>query len=316
MIEGATIIKDEMISSMLDIDGIVEVCKSVFAGLQDQSIHSPKKCCVTLPGNSEKQMRWMNTMPAYLTKDNVVGVKWAGICTDNAEIGLPKINATIVLNNLKTGMPFAILDGSLITHYRTAASVLLAAKIYAPINSQVITLIGPGCQGKYTALFLAKNYDICKINVLARSEKGYEDFKSFIKNNISRNIEIVPVKNLADSFHSSDIILAASSSTSPIITKENFSNIEKKFVCGLSGFYDISIDILDEVETVIFDSIAAKTRIEEACKVDFSKYQIQNISDMVSPLSFQNNCGVNLYLPVGISAMDISLANYFYKKSI
>lgn len=77
-------------------------------------------------------MKWMNSMPAYLITEKIVGIKWAGICSDNYKRNLPKINATIILNRLDTGMPFSILDGVLITHYRTAASVLLAVDKYAP----------------------------------------------------------------------------------------------------------------------------------------------------------------------------------------
>ena len=66
-------------------------------------------------------------MPAHLRgsdpdgRDDLVGMKWVAGYNGNRELGLPAINAVVVLNDAATGLPTAILDGGPITALRTAA---------------------------------------------------------------------------------------------------------------------------------------------------------------------------------------------------
>src|SRR4029079_7231330 len=54
--------------------------------------------------------------------DELLGMKWvAGFSANNA-LGLPAINAVVVLNDPLTGLPSAILDGGPITALRAAAT--------------------------------------------------------------------------------------------------------------------------------------------------------------------------------------------------
>ena len=70
---------------------------------------------------------FIHAMPAFLRGadpdggEDLVGMKWvAGFATNNA-LGMPAINAVVVLNDAATGLPTAILDGGPITAMRTAA---------------------------------------------------------------------------------------------------------------------------------------------------------------------------------------------------
>ena len=95
-------------------------------------------------------------MPAHLPgaaadgSDDLVGMKWvAGFATNNA-LGLPAINAVVVLNDAGTGLPVAILDGGPITAERTAAVSGVAIRRFAPqVAGRPVraALIGGGVQG-------------------------------------------------------------------------------------------------------------------------------------------------------------------------
>jgi len=97
-----------------------------------------------------------HAMPAYLRGPDadggmdLVGMKWvAGYATNNA-LGLPAINALVVLNDPGTGLPVAILDGGPITAARTAAVSGVAIRRFAPVLAQRprAALIGAGVQGR------------------------------------------------------------------------------------------------------------------------------------------------------------------------
>lgn len=179
-----------------------------------------------------------------------------------------------------------------------------------------MTLIGPGDQGKYSTLFLMEKYDLKTIYVISRTVEGFVNFSKFIEKSSTKNVTISKSDDINASVRESDIVLASSSSKSALLVERAFLNSIKKsqFICGLSGFYDVSEGILQHIDRVVFDSPKAKRRIEEACQVDFNNLPVKNFESMTSDIKIENREGKTLYLPVGISAMDIAMANYFYKK--
>lgn len=94
-----------------------------------------------------------HAMPAHLRgaagADDLVGMKWVAGFGTNGVLGLPAINAVVVLNDPETGVPSAILDGGPITAARTAAVSGIALRHYAPAPGRAaeVALIGAGVQG-------------------------------------------------------------------------------------------------------------------------------------------------------------------------
>jgi len=97
-----------------------------------------------------------HAMPAHLRGSDaggggdLLGMKWvAGFGTNN-DVGLPAINAVVVINDAATGLPIAILDGGPITALRTAAVSGVAIRHFAPVvtgRAPRAALIGAGVQG-------------------------------------------------------------------------------------------------------------------------------------------------------------------------
>ena len=97
-----------------------------------------------------------HAMPAHLRgeeadgRGDLLGMKWVAGFTTNNEIGLAAINAVVVVNDAKTGLVSAILDGGPITALRTAAVSGVAIRHFAPSvtgRTARAALIGAGVQG-------------------------------------------------------------------------------------------------------------------------------------------------------------------------
>lgn len=86
---------------------------------------------------------------------NATGIKWIASNPENrVKHRMSRSSAVIVLNDMQTGYPMAIMDGTIITAMRTGAVVGVAAKHLARRDAQVVGLIGTGFQSHAQALGL------------------------------------------------------------------------------------------------------------------------------------------------------------------
>jgi ornithine cyclodeaminase len=104
----------------------------------------------------DEQRNRIIALPAYLGSDfQVAGVKWVASFPQNSQQGHDRASAVIILNSPTTGRPQAILEGSVISAKRTAASAALAAQVLLPrAGSSSLSLIGGGLINFETVRFL------------------------------------------------------------------------------------------------------------------------------------------------------------------
>ena len=96
-------------------------------------------------------------LPAYLGDGfHVAGLKWIASFPGNVQRGFPRASAVLVLNRHDTGYPFAILESSIISAARTAASAVLAAYWLSGRSRRAHSLgiVGTGFIARYVYEFL------------------------------------------------------------------------------------------------------------------------------------------------------------------
>jgi len=141
----------DVLAAMPDLDERLALAERTLVALVADAELPPKIGVHPRPAGS-----FAHAMPAYLRgqdaagRDDLLGMKWVAGFGANNRLGLPAINAVVVLNDASTGLPRAILDGGPITALRTAAVSGVAIARYAPSvagRPPRAALIGAGIQG-------------------------------------------------------------------------------------------------------------------------------------------------------------------------
>jgi len=102
------------------------------------------------PANS-----FIHAMPGYLPRKRAAGLKWVSSFSGNTGLGMPPVMGLIILNDVQTGQPLAVMDCRWITAMRTGAVSAVAARYLAAEKATVVGIIGAGIQGRYNLLALA-----------------------------------------------------------------------------------------------------------------------------------------------------------------
>src|SRR5215472_17998031 len=121
-------------------------------------------------------------LPAYLGNGfGVAGLKWIASYPANVQRGFPRASAVLVLNSYDTGYPFAILESSIISAARTAASATLAAYW---LNGQSrrarsLGIVGTGFIARYVYDFLVDTgWEIEEVRLYDTSPGESEKFRN------------------------------------------------------------------------------------------------------------------------------------------
>lgn len=97
------------------------------------------------PGGGDN---FIHAMPAYIPALRAAGIKWVSGFTDNFKRGLPYITGLLVLNDVETGLPLAVMDCVWITAMRTGAASALSARFLARPEASTVGILGCGVQGR------------------------------------------------------------------------------------------------------------------------------------------------------------------------
>jgi 2,3-diaminopropionate biosynthesis protein SbnB len=95
-------------------------------------------------------------LPAYLGgRTPIAGIKWIASFPENVNKGLDRASAVIVANDLETGRARYLVEGSLISAARTAASAALAAQLLHPRGRTTVGIVGAGPIAYETTRYLS-----------------------------------------------------------------------------------------------------------------------------------------------------------------
>lgn len=155
-------------------------------------------------------------MPAWTNdaKNSFVGIKVITIYPENLARGIPSLTGNYLLLDGDSGHPLAVLDGGILTRWRTAAASALAARYLAREDASRHLVIGAGALAPYLARAHACARPITQTWVWNRTQKRAGTVVAEMNRH---GLKASAVSDLASVVAEADIITCVTGAEQPVL---------------------------------------------------------------------------------------------------
>lgn len=256
-------------------------------------------------------------MPAFLGGDfNISGIKWIASFPKNIEVGKPRANSIIILNNANTGEVISLINTSLISVIRTASVSGLIIRNYVKADDKkdlTIGIIGWGPIGK-------NHFKMCH-EILGNRVKQYYlyDIRGVNVNTLSdkEKNKTKVTDNWQETYQNADIFITCT------VSDERY--IDQKPKKG-SLLLNVSLrDFKSNVYKYIKDNIIIDDW-EEVCRENtdieifhkehgLKKEKVKSISEVIEDDNFFKTGNSIMFNPMGMAIFDLAIGKYYFDKA-
>lgn len=252
-------------------------------------------------------------LPAYLGEEfGVAGLKWISSFPNNVTLGMDRASAVVILNSSQTGHPEAIIEGSVISAKRTAASAALAARhLAAPGRDTSVSLVGCGLINFEIARFIqaacpqVRGFRLFDID-RARAERFRESFEGSFA-----GVTAEVAATLEEALGSAPIVSLATTAVVP--------HVADLSACA-PGSTILHISLRDLTPEVILQSDNVVDDLDHVCRAqtsihlaeqltggrDFVRCTLADVLTGAAPARAGE--GLTVFSPFGLGVLDLAVS--------
>lgn len=315
------ILSREEIEPLISMSQTIDIMKQAFMEYASHKTKVP----VRTPISVEKKKGQALFMPAYLEETEGLGLKVVTVFPENHKKGQPTIYGVILLNDVETGKPLALMDASYITALRTGAVSGLATAYLAKQDAKVVTVFGAGKQARTQLEAVCAVREIERVHIFDYDHKAALVYKQDMEKVLPRiQIDVLKEQDKNGAVTESDIIITATTSKEPVFDGRY---LEPGTHINAVGSFRSDMQEVDSItlqkSKIIVDSLQAVLDEAGDIIIPLSKKVIQQ-NDIMGELGdiFLNNTEgrindeeITYFKSVGLAIQDISVGKYIYDQA-
>ena len=299
----------------VNYDQIMDAIEEAYAIEMAGTFNMPSRIHINQGGNT------ILYMPCFL--ENIFGTKVLSLFPANIENKLPVISGLVILNDIKTGRPVAILDGASVTALRTGAVGGVAIRHTAPENAETVGLIGAGVQGHQQVLFACKARNIKRVYLYDISAEKVNALYEQLRLELPK-VRFEVCGSVEKLLVSAEIVITATPSERPVLPDDE-EILRNKCYIGI-GSYKPEMREFPRALYRLVDQILIDTRhgleesgdlitplesgwITESQVVRFSLY-------LADSKKCRKEKKTTLFKTVGMALFDLIVAELIYRKAM
>ncbi len=290
---------------------VVEAVRNAYIEHQAGNSCLPHSVFVRFPGRVKERII---ALPAYLGGEGeVAGIKWISSFPGNLERGISRASAIMAINSLETGRPEVILEGSLISAARTAASAALAADVlHQGAVIETLGVVGCGLINREIVRYiLSLDRNVGRVLVYDIDARRAERFARLL----AQSIENVPIESCAalnTLMANADVISFATTAVEPTVS--DLSACSSATTILHISLRDLTADVVLATDNVVDDidhAVRAQTSLHLAeQKVGHREFVRCTLAEVLngSQPARRDDKSIVVFSPFGLGILDLALA--------
>lgn len=305
-----------------EIKKVVDVIEKAFFDYGRGKIQMPPKLYLDF----KKFNGDLRIMPSFSETLEMAGTKLVNVHPGNSrshrgfsgqkKIRLKTVMAVITLNDPKTGLPLALMDGTYITALRTGAGGAVAAKYLAKKEAQSLGVVGAGVQALFQILAISK---VRKLKEIVVFDIRGEAIKNLAKILAKEKIKIK--KGTLKETCQKEIISTITPVRKPIIKKEWILPGTHINAVGADaqGKEELESGILKKAKIIVDcweqASHSGEINVPVARGIITKKDIVASLGEIVcgKKAGRKNDKEITLFDSTGLAIQDLYLADLIYK---
>jgi alanine dehydrogenase len=309
--------------SSADIRGLltprdaIEAVDEVFRGMGTGDVVCPPKLHMDMSAVGAEA--WTNSMPAYLVRRNVAGIKWIGGYGANRAEGLPYIMGALILSEPRSGQTFAVLNAKDISDMRTGASAAVSAKYLARWGAESVAIVGAGAQGRAAAVCFGETWPNVQLRVCDISLEQLRAFREHVSARAATLL--VETDDVEEAVRGADVVVLLTTAQRPFV-KDAWLG-PGTLVLAMGSYQQLEDRVALTADKIIVDSWGqAQHRGELKSLCESGLFGAGDLYAEIGEIAAGTKPGREtdaeriLMVPVGLGAHDVALAHRVWERAV
>jgi ornithine cyclodeaminase len=298
---------------------IIEVVRMAYEAHTEGKSSLPHSTFLRFP---DDDLDRIIALPAYLGGEfGGAGIKWVSSFPANLEKGMDRASAVIIMNSVTTGRPHAILEGSIISAKRTAASAALAARsLHADKATKSVGIIGCGLINFEIQRFLLNVFPSIKtLYVYDLKSDRAAQFEHACRKTFDQ-VKVEVIEDRDELLKTSSLISIATTAIQPYIA--DISALAPGSTVLHISLRDLAPEVILSSDNVVDDAdhvCRAQTSVHLAEQLtgtrEFIRCPIADVTRGTAPAK-KDADAITVFSPFGLGVLDIALSKFAYTRAI
>lgn len=292
-------ISEAEVQKHLNFHELMRTMETALVDLSIGRVTQPLRSVIAIP----QHKAWFGLMPAVY--GDVIGAKLVTVFPGNISRGIDTHQALIQLFDEQTGVPLAMLDGRLITAWRTAAVSALATRDLARPDARVLAILGSGVQARTHVKMLQMVRSFEEVRVWSRTP---ENARRFAEETAAK------VMSAEEAVRGADVVVTVTHSSEPILYGSWLDPGAHVNAVGAVGLHARELDdIAMQQSGVIVESTEAA--LAESGDIVHSDVRIYaELGEILSGSKPRPQSQNTIYKSLGVAVEDVAAARMIYRQ--
>jgi len=332
------ILSDDDVRSIIDLKNTVSCVENAYR----QKANNQARILPVVSADLVDNRADMDIKSGIYQTENIFGLKLVAWFGDNEKLGLPALSGMIMVFDLRTGFPKALINARHLTAMRTGAAGAIGIKYLAKQNSEILLVVGTGYQAEFqiaatlTAvptirtiyLYHPRNMEkACLLQTSIRNKLSNIKCDNSDLNNrkwIQRinEVEFFAVSDIESALSDADAVITITPSHQALIKKE-WVKQGTHFSCigaDLPGKQELD-ELLFEKVRVYVDDVGQASKVGEIqTAVKLGILQNESITEIGYVINKKrkgrlSDHDITVFDSTGIALQDLALSDYLIKEA-